>query len=122
VGAARKSRLVNSLPGYIKASASTILRVFAIYEPLKVFSYIGLTIMLPGVILVLRFLYLYITYEHGEHIQSLIIGSILIIVGINIAVLGLLADLIAINRRLNEDVLYRVKCLQHKHDLKIGKN
>jgi hypothetical protein len=109
---ARKSRLIKSIPGYLKMSLGTILRVFAIYEPLKVFSYVGITIAVPGIILILRFLLFYITKQPGEHIQSLIIGSILIIIGFGIGLIAILADLIAINRRMEEDILYRIKTLQ----------
>jgi glycosyltransferase involved in cell wall biosynthesis len=110
--AARRSRLVNSIPAYLKISAGTILRVFAIYEPLKVFSYIAFFIALPGIILILRFVILFLTKASGGHVQSLIIGSILITIGFSIGIIGIAADLIAINRRLDEDILYRLKRLQ----------
>lgn len=109
--AARKSRLYRSIPAYIKSSAGTILRVFAIYEPLKVFSYIGFLISLPGLIIVIRFGILYFIPDKGAHVQSLIIGSIFILIGFQIGVIGLFADLISINRKLSEDVLFRLKTI-----------
>jgi glycosyltransferase involved in cell wall biosynthesis len=110
----RDSRLIKNLWSYIKQSVATILRLFAIYEPLKVFGYISFLISLPGIILILRFIYLYIRGDAGGHIQSLIFGSLFIFIGVQIGLLGVIADLIAINRKKYENILYRMKKIEYK--------
>lgn len=107
----RKSRLIKSIPTHLARSVFVILRVFTVYKPLRVLSSIGLIVFLPGFFLVLRFLYYYFfTTRGGEgHIQSLIISAILILVGIQIFVLGLIASAIGWNRKTLEEILYRSK-------------
>lgn len=105
----RESRLYNSMWDHVKKSAGTIIRVFAMYEPLKVFSYMGGFIFLSGIILVIRFLYYFFTGGGGGHVQSLVIAAILILIGFQISIIGLLADLIASNRKLLEEILFRNK-------------
>lgn len=107
----RKSRLIKNTWSYIKASAATTLRLFAIYEPLKVFSIIGGIIMLPGIALFVRFLYFYLNGIGGAHLQSLIIGTLFVLVGFQVMLIGLLADLSAMNRKKIESILYRLKSL-----------
>jgi glycosyltransferase involved in cell wall biosynthesis len=109
----RESRLFDTISSYIKRSAATIVRIYAMYEPLKVFSYIGLGIFACGVAGGLRFLYFYWFVDRGMgHIQSLILSAVLMIVGFQIVVIGLLADVISANRKLLEDILYRVRVLE----------
>jgi glycosyltransferase involved in cell wall biosynthesis len=110
----RKSRLVRSPFDYVKKSAATIVRIYAMYEPLKVFFYMGLIIAFPGFAGVLRFLYYYLFFPPTAtgHIQSLILSAVFLIVGFQIMLIGLLADLISANRRIMEDMLYRVKRLE----------
>ncbi len=110
----RESRLFKSNWSYIKRSMATITRIYAMYEPLKLFSYIGGVTFLGGVLVGLRFLYFYLTEQGSGHIQSLILTSILLIVGFQIIVMGLLADIIGSNRQLIENVLYRVKKIEFK--------
>jgi glycosyltransferase involved in cell wall biosynthesis len=105
----RESRLFDSVFAYIKQSAATIVRIYASYEPLKVFSYIGLTVFGTGFLISLRFLYYYLTGTGLGHLQSLILSAVLMIVGFQIVLIGLVADLIGGSRRLLEDVLYRVR-------------
>jgi glycosyltransferase involved in cell wall biosynthesis len=110
----RESRLFDSIFSYIKRSSATIVRIYAMYEPLKVFTYIGLTIFGVGFVIALRFLYLYVTEFTGgaRYIQSLIFSAVLMIVGFQILLIGLLADVISANRKLLEDLLYRVRSLE----------
>ena len=109
----RESRLFASIFSYIKRSAATIVRIYAMYEPLKVFTYIGLSAFACGVAGGLRFLYYYWFVDRGYgHIQSLILSAVLMIVGFQIIVIGLLADVISANRKLLEDLLYRVRVLE----------
>lgn len=109
----RNSRLIKNLWFYLKASAATALRLFAIYEPLKVFGYIAFFTALPGIVLILRFIYVYASGDVGTgHIQSLIIASIFILVGFQIGLIGIVADLISINRKKTENILYRIKKME----------
>jgi hypothetical protein len=108
----RESRLFNSVWTYLKASAATIVRVYAMYEPLKVFSAIGLAVFAVGVAISARFLYYYFTGTGLGHLQSLILSAVLMIVGFQVALIGLVADVISNNRKLIEDVLYRVRRIE----------
>jgi glycosyltransferase involved in cell wall biosynthesis len=108
----RESRLADSTWQYLKRSTATILRIYAMYNPLRLFFFIGGTSCLLGFLLGLRYLYFYLTAAANGHIQSLILSAILMIVGFQVMVIGLVADLIAANRRLNEDILYRVRKME----------
>lgn len=103
----RESRLFKSTWDYLKKSIITIIRIYAMYEPLKIFSYIGGTSFFLGFILGCRYLYFFFIHSTAGHVQSLILSAILIIVGFQIILIGLVADLIAINRELIENNLYR---------------
>jgi glycosyltransferase involved in cell wall biosynthesis len=108
----RKSRLFDSVWTYIKASAATIVRIYAMYEPLKVFSYIGVTLFGLGLLISVRFLYYYLTGTGFGHLQSLILSAVLMIVGFQVGLIGLMADVISANRKLLEDLLYRVRRME----------
>ncbi len=111
-GRTRESRLFSSVWTYLKASAATIVRIYAMYEPLKVFTSIGLVIFGAGLAVSLRFLYYYVTGTGLGHLQSLILSAILMIVGFQVALIGLVADVISANRKLLEDLLYRVRKME----------
>jgi glycosyltransferase involved in cell wall biosynthesis len=111
----RESRLFDSVFGYIKRSAATIVRIYAMYEPLKVFTYLGLFVFSGGVVGVLRFVYYFFVGEAWKHQASLIASAVLLIVGFQVLVIGLLADVISGNRKLLEDLLYRIRA-QELHD------
>ena len=108
----RQSRLFDSVYSYVKKSAATIVRIYASYEPLKVFTYIGLVIFGAGFLVSLRFLYYYVTGTGLGHLQSLILSAVLMIVGFQILLIGLVADLISGSRKLLEDLIYRVRSLE----------
>jgi glycosyltransferase involved in cell wall biosynthesis len=108
----RESRLFDSIFSYIKRSGATIVRIYAMYEPLKIFTYIGLTVFGVGFLLGLRLVYYYFQFEAGRHIPSAIAAAVLMIVGFMVLVIGLVADLISANRKLLEDLLYRVRTLE----------
>ncbi len=108
----RDSRLFKNVWTYIKASAATIVRVYTMYEPLKVFSYIGLSVFGVGVAISVRFLYYYFTGSGLGHLQSLILSAVLMIVGFQVMLIGLVSDVISGNRKLIEDVLYRVRTIE----------
>ena len=108
----RPSRLFDNIFSYIKSSTATIVRIYAMYEPLKVFSYIGGTIFLFGAALVVRFLYYYFTGAGRGHVQSLILSAVLMIVGFQVLLIGLVSDVISANRKLLEDLVYRVRSIE----------
>jgi glycosyltransferase involved in cell wall biosynthesis len=108
----RPSRLMKSIPHYIRKSGVTILRVYTMYRPLRVFMTLGLFMVLAGCIPGIRFLWFYFNGDRVGHVQSLILAAILIIVGFQVIFIGLLADLIANNRKMLEETLYRVRKLE----------
>lgn len=108
----RSSKLFSSVSSYVKQSAATILRIYAVYEPLKVFSYLGGLLLLVGSAVGLRFLYFFVTGHGSGHVQSLMLTVILVIIGFYTVLVGLMADLIGGNRALLEDVLYRLRRME----------
>jgi glycosyltransferase involved in cell wall biosynthesis len=108
----RESRLFDSVFSYVKRSAATIVRIYAMYEPLKIFTYLGLVGFGGGFALSMRFLYYYFHNEAFKHLGSLIIAAVLMIVGFQVVLIGLLADVISGNRKLLEDLLYRMRSLE----------
>jgi glycosyltransferase involved in cell wall biosynthesis len=112
----RPSRLVKSIFSYIKNSVITIARIFVVYKPFRFFMTIGFVLFSAGFVIGLRFLYYYFR-EGGEgHVQSLILASILLGIGFQTMLVAFLADLLAVNRRLMEDVQYRLKKMQYRQD------
>src|SRR5690606_20143485 len=109
----RRSRLVRSIPRYVLYSAVTIVRLFALYQPLRTFTYLSLPFFLVGGGLLFRFLLLVLMGQtaRGSHIQSVAIGSALFVIGFLIFLIGIVGDLIATNRRLHEETLYYLKHL-----------
>ncbi len=105
----RPSRLVKSNFDYIKRSVFTMMRFIIIYRPFKFFMIISLILFFLGLILGLRFLYFYITESGTGHIQSLILCAILILMGVQSLFFAIIADLLAINRKLIEDVQLNIK-------------
>jgi glycosyltransferase involved in cell wall biosynthesis len=115
----RPSRLMRNIPHYLANSTATIIRAYTMYRPLRVFSGASAVLITFGVVLGIRFLYYYITgtVMRGEptgHIQSLILAAVLIIVGFQVLLIGLLADLIGFNRKIQEETLYRIRRLELK--------
>ena len=107
----RESRLFSGIWEYLKRSTSTIVRIYAMYEPLKVFLYLGAVPVFAGLALFARFLYYYIGTGGRGHMQSLIVAAVLTIVGFQVWLIGMVADIISANRRLVEDTLYRIRKL-----------
>ena len=112
----RPSRLFSSMWRYMKRSATVITRSFVMYQPLKFFSTLGIVLMLVGTVLGVRFL-IYMGMGDGDgHIQSLILTAILLLGGFQTITIGLLGDTIAANRKIMEDMQYRIRkmeCAQH---------
>ena len=107
----RSSRLFGSYFNYIKHQVATIVRTYAMYQPFKIFTIIGTMVFGLGALLILRFLYFYVLGYSGL-IQSLVLGAALVVVGLQIYLNGLLADLIASNRRLLEEALYKLRRME----------
>jgi glycosyltransferase involved in cell wall biosynthesis len=112
----RPSRLVRSIPSYIRKSIVTIIRIFVVYKPFRFFMSIGLLTFFVGFLIGLRFLFFYFTQESAGHIQSLILASIFLGIGFQTMLVAFLADLQAVNRRLLEDVQYRLRAMESGKD------
>ena len=108
-GETRPSRLFSSMWKYMQRSAKVIIRSFMMYKPLKFFSIFGGILFLIGVLLGVRYLYFLFSEPNAGHVQSLILASILMIMGFQSILIGLLADIIASNRKILEDIQYRVR-------------
>ncbi len=109
----RPSRLFPGIPSYILRSAGTLVRIYALYEPLRVFTYIGVALASVAVAIGGRFVYYYVFIDGGEgHVQSLILAAVLALAGFQTIMVGLLADLIGSSRRMLEDTLLRVRRLE----------
>ncbi len=110
--ATRPSRLFGSTWEYVKRSAATILRIYVMYEPLKVFVLLGSALFGAGMLLGLRYAWFWWQGEVRGHIQSAILSVLLLILGFQTLQWGVMADLVASNRKLIEDLLYRVRKLE----------
>jgi glycosyltransferase involved in cell wall biosynthesis len=103
----RPSRLVRSIPSYVKRSIFTIVRIFVIYRPFSFFGGIGIALFTAGLLLGLRFLWHYLHGDGQGHVQSLILTAILMGMGFQTLLVAFIADLLSANRKLLEDM--RVK-------------
>lgn len=112
----RESRLFSSMPGFIRDQLTTIVRMYAMYQPLRVFFLIGMTLFAIGTVPVVRFLYYWSIGEGDGHVQSLILGGVLLMMGFLTLMIGLVADLIHFNRHLIEMVLVRLKAQEFDRD------
>jgi glycosyltransferase involved in cell wall biosynthesis len=108
----RRSRLFQSLPQFIERSAATMVRAYAMYQPMRVLFGLGLVVAVVGLAPILRFLYFYLRGEGGGHVQSLVLGGAALTMGLAIFLIGLVADLIAFNRQLIEITLEKVRRLE----------
>lgn len=104
----RPSRLVKSISSYVRRSLVTIFRVFFTYRPLFFFFWLAVVLASPGLILGLRFVYYYATGNGEGHIQSLILASLMLTLAALAGMCGILADLIATNRKLAEKISMRL--------------
>lgn len=115
----RPSRLQRNMWHFIKAQAGTILRLYAFYEPLRTFSYIALPFLLVGLLTWLRFFYFVLVGGSGigRYLQSLTIGTGLLLVGVITLLFGIQADIASKHRQLTQETLYRLKKLELQKDL-----
>lgn len=110
----RPSRLMRSIPHYLANSSATIVRAYTMYRPLRVFSLLGSLLLIGGLGLGFRFLYYWILGEGTGHVQSVILAAGLFIVGFQVLMIGLVADLIGFNRKILEELLYRIRLMESK--------
>lgn len=110
----RPSRLIHSIPEYIRRSLFTVTRIFMTYRPFRFFAIPGVFIFLLGLLPTARFLYFYSIGKGGGHIQSLLYSVLCLGAGSALVVTGLIADLIGVNRQLLEDIRTRVRELEYK--------
>jgi glycosyltransferase involved in cell wall biosynthesis len=103
----RPSRLVKSIPSYIKRSVFTMVRINAVYRPFRFFLRIGATVFGLGALVGIRFLFLYFGGDGEGHVQSLILAAILLGIGFQTMLTAFLADLLGVNRTLLEEIEYR---------------
>jgi len=108
----RESRLAPTISTFIQRSVTTMIRVYTMYKPLRVFLYVSLLLSVAGMLPVVRFFYYYLIEDTGGHIQSLILGTTLLLFGFGVLVVGVIADLISSNRQLLEMTLERVKKIE----------
>lgn len=118
----RPSRLVKSISSYIKRSIITIVRIFVIYRPFRFFGAIGAMLFTSGFLLGVRFLYKYITGDGNGYIQSLILASILMGMGFQTILVAFITDLLSANRKLLEDLRFKVAQLSSNEADKADKN
>lgn len=115
----RKSKLVRNMFDYIRRSAFTMIRMFAIYRPFRFFAIIASLFIFLGMILGARFLWFFASGSGTGHIQSLILTAIMLIIGFQVGLLAVIAELLSINRKLCEDIQNRIKRIElnNKTDL-----
>jgi len=109
----RSSRLIKSIPTYIRKSINVIIRIFVVYKAFQFFMTIGLVVFLSGILLGMRFLYFLLIGDGAGHIQSLILSSILLGIGFQTMLTAFIADLLSVNRNLIEDIQYRIKKIEY---------
>jgi len=110
----RKSRLIPNVPHFIMHVGTNILRNIILFKPLRFFGFVGGLLTLIGLFFVCRFLFYYFFDDGRGHIQSLIVAAVLIIVGFQVGILGLIASAIGWIRKMLEEVLYRQKREQYR--------
>jgi len=112
----RPSRLMRGIPDYLANSSATIIRAYTMYRPLRVFTLAGGAFVLGGLVLGVRYLYFWLQGQGSGHVQSVILAAVLLIVGFQTWLIGLLADLIGFNRRILEEMLYRLRRMELDRD------
>jgi glycosyltransferase involved in cell wall biosynthesis len=105
----RESRLFPSMWSYVRRNSSSIFRIYALYEPLRVFTAAAVVVAIAAAVIWARFLWFFFSGEGGGHIQSLILGSTLFIVAVQFVALGVLGDILAGSRILQQRILERVR-------------
>jgi len=105
----RPSRLIKSVCGYVTRSLLTVIRIFITYRPFRTFVFLGSIPIFSGSLIGLRFLLYYLSGHGAGKIQSLILAAVLLLMGFQLWVLAVIADLINVNRKLLEEVQYQAR-------------
>lgn len=100
----RPSKLLSSIPNYIKKSVITIIRISVVYNPFNFFMTLATILFIPGFLLGLRFLYYYFTGDGEGHMQSVVLAGVLMGMGFQTALIAFIADLLSVNRKLLEEL------------------
>jgi glycosyltransferase involved in cell wall biosynthesis len=108
----RKSRLSRGVIDYVQRSTVTIVRAYAMYQPLRLFVTLSGILFGLGALGCARFLWFFAQGSGGGHVQSLVLSGVLLVIGFQVGLIGLVSDLIAANRRLQEETLYRLRRLE----------
>ena len=109
-GYLRPSRLVKSVSAYVRRSLLTILRIFILYRPLEFFLFLGCFPFSIGSLLCMRWLFLFVIEgTQRSHVPSLVLAAILLLMGFQLWIFGLVADLLSANRKLLEDIQLRLR-------------
>jgi len=116
----RESRLFKSIRSYVSRSALVILRSYLLYQPFRTFMSLGAALFLGGLGLGLRFLWHYLQGAGGGMVQSLVLAAALLVIGAQLAMMAMLADLVAANRKLAEESVLRLRRLEAARDLERG--
>jgi len=118
----RKSRLFKSMWSYMRRSMVVIIRSLIMYRPLKVFSIIGGLFSITGIVFIIRWIVLSLGGYSGGNLQSIVLAAMMIMIGVQFIIAGMQADLIAANRKILEDVQYRVRkmdCTENEDSVEI---
>ena len=117
----RPSRLVRSNFSYVLRSMTAIFHLFLLYEPIRSFLYISIPFWLVGVGLWLRYFILFVTDQvgRGSNVQSVVVGSVALITAVFIDLIGLLGNILAVNRYLNEQILFYLKQLKYDTHIEV---
>jgi hypothetical protein len=110
----RESRLFSSTSSYVRTNAASIFRIYTQYEPLRVFLAAAAIVGLVALIVWGRFAILFITGHGQGHVQSVVLGSMLFVVAVQLAALGVIGDLLAANRVLIQRTMERTRRIELK--------
>ena len=105
----RPSRLMKSIPSYIKRSIVIMIRVFNTYKPLSFFLFLGTLPIVIGLMLGFRWILLFMGKGQGLHLPSLILAAILLLLGSQLIIFGFIADIISVNRKILEDIQLKIR-------------
>ncbi len=118
----RPSRLVKNIPTYVQRSLFTIVRIFMTYRPFRFFTFLGGIGILLGLVPTIRFLIFYFHGQGDGHIQSLIFAVLFIGLGVTMIAVGLMAELITVNRQLLEEIRWRIREMEYReHARRFGR-
>ena len=116
----RPSRLFKSAFSYILRSVIAILRMVVVYRPFRFFLSLGLIFFMAGSLFGLRYLYLWQTGSGAGHVQSVILAGVLIGISFQMVLVAFIADLLGVNRKLLEEIQYRLRKQELKKDAETG--